>query len=195
MIGTTSISAFAVNRLNGELVPADLELLLPHNDELFELTGIRLQSQKEWAPWLDTSYLTAQELTDPDLTAHWLATSKVCSMIAFVAAEEHGQYLGYWRGPQKRPIFTSPIVVLDGERQFGVCPGSCFAEALLSRVSGEELFLELREFLRALGLPFSHRTPDDIPYLDVKPTPDALQNEFYVYYRTMSVPGQGTDTV
>jgi hypothetical protein len=183
MIGTVSVSTFAANRLNGEPVPADLKVLLPNSDELFELTGIRLQTQKDWAPWLDTSHLSARELADPELSAHLLATRKVCELITFVASEEDGHYLGYWQGPQKRPIAESPIVVLDNDGQFGLCPGYCFAEAILSRVTGEERFQELRDFLGNLGLRFHHRTQDDLPSWEMTPTPEAIQQELYRQYR------------
>src|SRR6478672_9063339 len=99
MIGTMKVSALAANRLNGEPVPDDLKILLENCDELFELTGIRLNTKKDWAPWLDTSYLSARERADPEVIANLRATAEVCEMVAFVAAEEDGQYVGYWRGP------------------------------------------------------------------------------------------------
>ncbi len=41
MSSTEILSQFSVNRLNGEPVPDDLKILLPHRDELAERTGIR----------------------------------------------------------------------------------------------------------------------------------------------------------
>lgn len=183
MIGTMKVSMFADNRLAGEPVPDDLRILLENGEELFELTGIRLNARKDWAPWLDTSHLSAKERADPDVAANLRATAEVCELIAFVAAEEDGQCIGYWRGPERRPVAESPLVALDNEGQFGVCAGSNFAEALLSRVYGEERFVELREFLRSVGLPAHFAGQDDIPFPDVDFPPDALHQELYRRYR------------
>src|SRR5262245_21857203 len=162
MIGTMKVSALAANRLNGEPVPEDLRILLENGDELFELTGVRFQARKDWAPWLDTSHLSAQELSDPEVAASLRATAEVAELVAFVAAEEDGHYLGYWCGPEGRPVAECPVVVLDREGQFGLCAGSNLAEAILSRVYGEERFQELREFLRSVGLPVHFQSQDDI---------------------------------
>jgi hypothetical protein len=177
------VSMFAANRLNDEPVPEDLRILLENGEELFELTGIRLNARKDWAPWLDTSHLSTKERADPDVAANLRATAEVCELVAFVAAEEDGQYIGYWRGPEGRPVSESPLVVLDNEGQFGVCAGSNFAEALLSRVYGEERFQEFREFLHSLGLPAHFASQEDIPYPDVDFPPDALHRELCRRYR------------
>ncbi len=46
-------SQFSDNRLDGEAVPDDLRILLPHRDELAARSGFRLVLEEVWAPWLD----------------------------------------------------------------------------------------------------------------------------------------------
>lgn len=183
MLGTKSVSTFAANRLNGEPVPHDLQILLENADELFELTGVRFPARKDWAPWLDTSHLTAQQRADPEISAHLRALAEVCDLIAFVAVEESGNYLGYWRGLDRLPIAGRPIVVLDADEEFDICAGSTLAEALLSRTHGQEPFEQLRQFLSSLGLPADYATPDDIAYPELDNPPDAVYRDLFQQYR------------
>src|SRR6516165_6918174 len=89
---------FSRNRLGGDPVPDDVRLLLPYCDELAERTGIELNWTKNWAPWLDTSYLRAEERANPGIAANIRAMAEVCSLISFVAQQEDDQYFGFWRG-------------------------------------------------------------------------------------------------
>src|SRR5262249_57121422 len=50
-------SQFSINRLDGEPVPDDLQILLAHQDELAARSGVRLVLDEDWSPWLDTSGL------------------------------------------------------------------------------------------------------------------------------------------
>ena len=99
--------AFSANRLNGEPVPDDLKPLLLHNDELRQRTGVELNWEKDWVPWLDTSYLRDYQRTNPDIAANLRAMNDVSRLIAFIAADDTAQYFGYWRGPGNRPVSAS----------------------------------------------------------------------------------------
>ena len=88
MSSTEILSQFSRNRLDGESVPDDLKILLPHRDELAERTGIRLEWAEGWAPWLDTSHLSEADRRIPDTMANIRAIEEVCGHIAFVAAAE-----------------------------------------------------------------------------------------------------------
>ncbi len=175
--------AFSAQRLGGEPVPEDVKALLAHADELLERTGIELNWQKNWAPWSDTSYLSAADRANPDMMANVRAIAEVCGLIAFVAAHEDGEYFGYWRGPSRRPIADSPLVRLDNEGQFYLCGGSTFAEAVLGQTYGDEQFAELRVWLTSLGIAMRRETADDLAYPKDKPSPDELHKELYYRYR------------
>jgi hypothetical protein len=148
----TLLREFSAHRLSGDPVPDDLRRLLPHREELAERTGIELSWTKDWAPWLDHSYLRPEERTDPDIAANIRAMADVSSLIAFVAQQEDVQWFGFWRGPDKLPIAKCPLLFLDNEGQFNPCVASNFAECILEYTSGEERFNELRDWFRSLGI-------------------------------------------
>jgi hypothetical protein len=173
------LSQFSKNRLNGEPVPEDVGVLLAHHDELAERTGVRLNGEADWAPWLDTSYLSETERADPNIAANTRAIAEVCGLIAFVASEEDGQYFGYWRGPGKRKAADSPLVFLDNEGQFELCAGKTFAEAVLASLYDEEGFAELRDWFRAIGLTIPCETAKELSSLDDEYPPDKLHHELY----------------
>jgi hypothetical protein len=148
----TILRGFSANRLEGDPVPDDLRRLLPRRDELAQRTGIELNWAKDWAPWLDHSYLRPEERKDPGIAANIRAMAEVSSLIAFVAQEEDGQYFGFWRGRDKLPITKCPLLFLDNEGQFNPCVASNFAECVLEHTWGEERFSELRDWFRSLGI-------------------------------------------
>jgi hypothetical protein len=175
--------AFSAHRLDGEPVPEDVRILLAHADELAERTGIELNSNKDWAPWSDTSYLSAADRANPDIMANVRAIAEVCGLIAFVAASEDDEYIGYWRGPGGRRVTDSPPVLLDNEGQFSFCSGSTLAEALLGQTYGAENFGEFQDWLRSIGIAIRAETPEDLAYPDGEASPDELHTELYYRYR------------
>jgi hypothetical protein len=178
-----NLDEFSAHRLGGESVPEDVKLLLAHADELVRRTGIELSGDKDWAPWADTSYLSEADRANPDIMANVRAIGEVCGSIAFIAADEDDEYIGYWRGPGARRIAESPLVCLDNEGQFTICGGSSFAEAVLSRTCGDEPFADLRDWLRSLGITVRAEAPDDLVYPEGEPSPDELHKEWYYRYR------------
>ncbi len=183
MNSTEILSQFSRNRLGGEPVPDDLKILLPHRDELAERTGIRLEWAEGWAPWLDSSYLSEEELSQADIVANLRAIEEVCRLIAFVAEDEDEQYLGYWRGPTHRPVADSPLVFFDDEGQFHLCIASRFAETLLEREYGREGFKKLRAWLRSLGISIGWETPNQLTCPHEKLSPKELHKELFSRYR------------
>lgn len=177
------VEEFRENRLGGEPVPADVRLLLPHADELSDRTGFTLHWEADWSPWLDTSYLSAADRANPDIAANVRAIAEVCGHVAFVAAHEDGEYLGYWRGPEGRAVAGSPLVKLDNEGQFELCRGTTLAEALLGQVYGEDEFADLRDWLRSVGVAVRAEAEADLADPEDEPTPDELHADLYRRYR------------
>jgi hypothetical protein len=169
-------------RLRGQPIPADVMILLAHNQGLFERTGVQLNWDEGWAPWLDTSYLRPEELANPDIAANIRAIEEVCSRIAFVAAHEDAEYYGYWLGTEDRPVSESPVVCLDNEGQFRLCPGSNLAEALLERTCTDDAFDELRQWFEAIGIPIQAKTISGLGEPAVGPTPGELHASLYRKY-------------
>ena len=183
MNSTEILAQFSQNRLDGEPVPEDLKILLPHRDELAERTGIRMEWAEGWTPWLDTSYLSEDELRNPEIVANLRAIREVCRRIAFVAEDQDDQCFGYWRGPTHRSVANSPLVVFDDEGEFHLCIASSFAEAILEREYGRDGFKKLRAWFRSLGIPIGWETPSQLTYPHEKLAPKDLHRELFERYR------------
>ena len=82
------------------------------------------------------------------------AIAEVCDWIAFIAADDCDNYIGYWRGPEHQAIDIAPLVIFDNEGEFTFCPGKNFLEALLWRIAENsgECCEELRDWLKSLSL-------------------------------------------
>ncbi len=186
-MGPDVIVQFSTNRLRGEPLPADLKVLLEHHDELLRRTGIELNWTANWAPWLDTSYLSDAERKNPDIAANLLAIEEVCRLSAFVAACEDGEYLGYWRGPADRSVAESPLVALDSEGQFRISAGRTFAEAVLALLGVPP---KLRDWMRSLGIVVPWETENDIAWPDEAHDPGSLHKQSY--YRHLGKSGDPT---
>ena len=175
-------SQFAINRLDGEPLPDDLRILLPHRDELAAHSGFRLVMDEDWSPWLNPGALGDSVRNDPEAAANLRATAEVCRLVAFVAADGAGQYLGYWRGPSRRKATLSPLVLLDGAGQFHLCVSSTFAEAVLERHYGSESFTELRDWLQSLGIPIGWESPSQLTFPHEKLPPKEMHRQLFEQY-------------
>ena len=132
-------SLFSINRLDGEPVPDDLRILLPHRDELAGRSGIRLELDEDWAPWLDAGALARGRALRPGRRGRTPGPGRGLPAAARSSRpDREGQYLGYWRGPSHRKVASSPLVVLDDDGQFHLCVAPTFAEAVLERAYGRE---------------------------------------------------------
>ena len=151
MLDSEIVKKFS-KHLGGEPVPMDLQVLLLHRNELEQRTGIVLTWEEDWTPWLDSSYLSEDEKANPEIAANIRALEEVCSLIAFVAACESDEYIGYWREPDKRAVADSPLTYFDNEGQFDLCGGTNIAEAILAQAFGEDHFQELRDWMRSIGI-------------------------------------------
>jgi hypothetical protein len=200
MVANNVLEQFSRNRLDGEPVPGDLRILLPHRDELAERTSIRLEWAEDWAPWQDANFLIDAEPLGRDSTPNVRAIKDVCRHIAFVGADQAGQLFGYWRGPSHRKVEESPLVILDDKRHFHLCIASNFAEAILARAYGREHFTKLRAWLRALGISIDWQSPDQLTIPYEVSTPKDLHRELFERYRMepaatrQSSVGSGTDS-
>ena len=150
------LNVFSKNYLENEPVPDDLAKLLEHSEKFLEITGIRLLLDANERPWNDTSYLSPQELENPDLASNVRAMAETNELIAFFAVSEDHEFYGFWRGPEKRSIADSPLVWLDNEGQYAVLEAPTFATGLVAHLSWNE---DLKSFLEQIGL----EIPETIP--------------------------------
>lgn len=186
---TELVSQFSINRLDGETVPEDLRILLNHRDGLTARTGMRLVADEEWSPWFDANALARSIRSDPEGAARMRATAEVARLIAFVAGDDQGQYLGYWRGPTRRKITMSPLVLLDETGEFHLCIGSSFSEAILERAYGTDNFDPLRDWLRSVGIEITWDTPNQLTFPHERTPPREMHRRLIDQYRRSLLSG------
>ena len=170
---------FVKHRLRGDTPPPDLLALLRNRHALAERTGIELDASADWAPWLDTSYLSATALKDPGLRANIRAMDEVSALIDFVAMDEDRNFFGYWRGPSLLPLADAPLVCLDNEGQFRFAGTRNLAGILFSEAGG---FDDFRAWFKGIGIVDLPTGPYDLFDVRVAPAPDELHGELYAKY-------------
>ncbi len=170
-------TAFSRHRLSDELIPSDVKMLLPQRDELLRRTEFELNWEEDWTPWLNRSYLTDDDLADPEIMAGIRSMTEVCHLIAFIAADKCDNYIGYWQGPEHQSIGSTPLVIFDSEGQFTLCPGKNFGEALIwwTAENGGD-WLELQDWMKSIGLEIVGDTPDSFAPI----TPVAIEPNEYL---------------
>jgi hypothetical protein len=94
-------------------------------------------------------------------------------------AYEDDQYLGYWRGQTGRKVADSPIVFFDNEGQFELVPGSNLAEAILWVAGEGERFLELRDWMRSIGIEIRPEMPQDLTSPDDPDPPGQFHGRLF----------------
>jgi hypothetical protein len=175
---TVSISQFSKARLGGAPCPADLALLLTRCGDVLDDAGIEMSLDPAWAPWADKSYLTEADLKDPDIRANVKAIDDTCACITFVARADEGECIGYWRGPERRPIESSPVVIYDTEGQFRLCGGS-FVEGLFFVLYDEDALASIRSTFAEAGAPLLFESIDEIKIPSVPCTAEDFHRARY----------------
>lgn len=168
-------------RLGNEDCPRDLIFLI--DNFLSTLSGLEIEfnDQERWEPWCDKSYLTKEDLADPDIAANIKAIDETFALISFVAEFPDGEYVGYWRGPEKSTIENSPLVHYSNDGQFSLC-GSNFIEALYFYVYDDEVLEEIKKSAIASGIELDFESIDDIKIKETEISPsDNHEKKYYEY--------------
>lgn len=136
--------------------------------------GLRLLADDERPAALDTGYLTAEDLANPDIAANVRAIGETAALITWVAEDEdEGQAFGYWRGPNALPLAAAPVVSLDNEGQFQVLRGASLSEALSDEYGpwADDGYPGLVARCRSQGVAISADDPADLLEPTTSPTP------------------------
>lgn len=136
--------------------------------------GLRLLADDEQPAALDTSYLTADDLANPDIAANTRAIAETAALITWVAEDEdEGKAFGYWRGPDNLPLTGAPVVSFDNEGQFHVLRGTNLSEALSDEYGpwADDGYPGVVARCRAQGVTIGADDPDELPEPTVSPTP------------------------
>lgn len=175
------LAAFSRERLDGLPVPDDLRvLLLAHwegRPDFDHLLGLEHFEEGELHPFLDTGYLSEQELADPEMQAVNAGTARMVEYVKLVAKGGKG-WVGYWVHPDepvRRPI------ELDTEFTLWQTTGSTLTEALAFEQSAFQdepdervAFGQLAAELAALGLPLGTTDYDALDDSDFAVDPEKL---------------------
>ncbi len=136
--------------------------------------GLRLLADGEQPQALDTSYLTPEDLANPDIAANTTAIRETAALVTWAAEnEDDGVAFGYWRGPAGLSLDVAPVVAFDTEGQFELLRGTSLSEALTDEYGqwSEEDYAALVSKCRAQGVTISADDPDDLVEPEVTPTP------------------------
>ncbi|MEU4804988.1 hypothetical protein [Actinosynnema sp. NPDC023587] len=136
--------------------------------------GLRLLAENEQPAALDTGYLTADDLANPDIVANTRAIEETAALITWVAEDQdEGQAFGYWRGPNALPLAAAPIVSLDNEGQFQLLRGANLSEALSDEYGqwADDGYAGVIARCRSQGVTISADDPAELPEPTVTPTP------------------------
>lgn len=170
---------FSRHRLRGDTPPLDLQCLLKHRYELAARTGIQLNASPGWAPWLDTSHLSASASKNPGVRANIRAIADTCAFIDFVAMDEDRNFFGYWRGPAQLPLAEAPIVCLDNEGQFRFAGTKTLAGLLFTEGGA---FDDFRAWFEGIGIDQLPSGRYELFTVQMQPSPADLHEELYAKY-------------
>ncbi|MEH6419955.1 hypothetical protein [Pseudomonas sp. CGJS7] len=173
--------------------PADLAALLrlrETGDSNFAETladvGYRLIDPDDAPTLLDpASYMSPQELADPDIAANIRAIDGVCEFVSFFVEDDQSNLFGYWHGPGHAALVDAPIVKFDNEGQFSLLQGRGLVEALIGdRVfDDDEAFAGYAADLRAFGIEFAARSWEQLPEPPASSDPAQLHTALYERFR------------
>lgn len=144
--------------------------------------GLRLLGEDEQPAALDTGYLSAEDLANPDIAANVRAIADTAALITWVAEDgDEGQAFGYWRGPVNLPLSEAPVVSLDNEGQFQLLAGATLSEVLCSEYGqwSDDGYPGLAAACRELGVEVGAEDPIDLPEPSVSPRPDGFHEARY----------------
>ena len=170
--------AISKNRLNNEKCPNDLVFLIEHCLDLLDEMGIELNGDENWNPWDDKSYLTEEDLKDPEIVSNVKAIDDTFKLISVVAATDESEFIGYWKGVENKPISEAPIVFYSNDGQFSLC-GSRFIESLFFNIFDDELLGELKDRANNAGLKLNFVSIDELenPKTEISPEAYHIQQE------------------
>ncbi|BEP96954.1 hypothetical protein GmRootA79_53390 (plasmid) [Acidovorax sp. A79] len=187
-----ALEAFKQTVARTDTLPADLEMLALHTLQggAGPFHGIDLLAlmpgEEDVAN--DISYLSEDELKDPDLQSNIEAMREVTALARFVAKDGQSNLYGYWLGQPARPLHEAAIVMLDNEGQFSLRAGGSLIEGVCGEQCDKKTFEALKLRFEALGITFQAQNWNDwarsCEHLrQTSDHPDALHKVFYNQHR------------
>ncbi|MFF3954042.1 hypothetical protein ACFYY1_12615 [Streptomyces sp. NPDC001890] len=181
------LAEFSRERLDGRPIPDDLRVLLvaqwEGRTEFTRLLDLDFFEAGEVHPLLDTSYLSEEELADPEMQAVNAAAAEMARYVKLVAKGGKG-WLGYWLHPDEPADRAWHLMELDTEFSFWGLVGRTLTEGVAAeRASYQDepderiAFTQLAAELGELGLPLSTRDYDALADTEYAVDPEELMEE------------------
>jgi hypothetical protein len=181
------LTEFSRERLDGRPIPDDLRTMLvaqwEGRTDFQRLLDVTFPEPGELSPFLDTGYLSATELADPDMQAVNAGYAQMSEYAKFVAKlGEDGHWVGYWMHPDEPADASPPVIELDTEFSYRSLAGRNLAEACASGQARYQddvpmAFTRLADRLAELGLPLSTRDHDALYDPEYTVDPEELTDE------------------
>lgn len=154
--------------------------------DAYEMLGLELIVPGALPSLMTNDYLSEEDLKNPDIRANVKAVDEVFAHCTFVATDDNGNLIGYWRGPEKLPLDQAPVVRFDTEGQFTLLDGLHITEAVAADMTFEddEKFSELRAAFEKMGVAFSSSHRDTLARHAHPPSesPDEMHQRLYEKY-------------
>ncbi|MFF5338573.1 hypothetical protein [Streptomyces sp. NPDC013181] len=178
------LAEFSRERLDGRPLPDDLRALLiaqwEGRNEFARLLDLEFFEPDEPHPFLDTDYLSEEELADPEMQAVNAATARMAEYVKLVAKGGVG-WVGYWLHPDEPASPAWRPIGLDTEFTLWHLRGTTLTEAAAAEQSGYQdepderlAYAEIVAQLDALGMPIAARDYDALDERDYHVNPKKL---------------------
>jgi hypothetical protein len=168
-------------------IPKDLQLLFEAtdsgDDSPFNAIGLTCLLPDQENEINDISYLSEEDLKNPDIQCNIQAINHVAKMARFVAIDDERNLYGYWLGTGSKTLSAASILKFDNEGQFEMLPGSTLAEAVSGHYAAgdDDNFATLKAQFAQIGIVFSAKDCDglyDLSPADVN-EPKTIHHEVY----------------
>ncbi|MFI8005016.1 hypothetical protein [Streptomyces sp. NPDC086010] len=181
------LTEFSRDRLDGRAIPDDLRALLvaqwDGRTDFARLLRLDFFEAGEVHPLLDTSYLSDEELADPEMQAVNAAAASMAAYVKLVAKGGKG-WVGYWFHPAEPTDRAWRLIELDTEFSFWNPVGRTLAEGSAAEQASYQdepderiAFARLAAELAALGLPLGTQDYDALDDSAYAVDPERLMEE------------------
>ncbi|MFF0559301.1 hypothetical protein [Streptomyces sp. NPDC004266] len=181
------LAAFSRERLDGRPVPDDLRVLLvaqwEGRTDFTRLLDLVFFEPGEVHPLLDTSYLSEEELADPEMQAVNAGAAEMAEYVKLVAKGGKG-WIGYWLHPDEPADRAWRPMELDTEFTFWTLLGRTLTEGVAAEQARRQdesdertAFTRLAADLAELGLPLGTQEYDALDDTAYGVDPEELMEE------------------
>jgi hypothetical protein len=180
---TPSTTKFQEVYFHGRVLPQAIVKCFEHAPigALLTQHGVSMLDANNKPALLTGSYLSADDLANPDIASNVAATERIMAKVAWFCENEDGDLFGYWLGETAQLAALPILVKYDTEGQFdckgAIGLGDLFAAECCS--AEDDKYLELAQQCAAAGLQVTLKTLSNYYEVERSVDPNALRNADY----------------